>query len=132
MAAPRAAHLDGQQAAPPGSNQKVGYGPKVQRRSTVGANYVTPIKICATENNKKLTCTVQSASFVPRLFSMLFPRLFLTSRHSFGMVVFAKSTTKPKGDQIMNRKREAIFMGIGILAGLALSGPAAQAAIKSR
>ncbi len=32
----------------------------------------------------------------------------------------------------MNRKREAIFMGIGILAGLALSGPAAQAAIKSR
>ena len=26
----------------------------------------------------------------------------------------------------MNRKREAIFMGIGILAGLALSGPAAQ------
>ena len=29
----------------------------------------------------------------------------------------------------MNRKREAIFMGIGILAGLVLSGPAAQAAI---
>ena len=28
----------------------------------------------------------------------------------------------------MNRKREAIFMGIGVLAGLALSGPAAQAA----
>ena len=28
----------------------------------------------------------------------------------------------------MNRKREAIFMGIGILAGLALSGSAAQAA----
>lgn len=28
----------------------------------------------------------------------------------------------------MNRKREAIFMGFGILAGLALSGPAAQAA----
>ena len=28
----------------------------------------------------------------------------------------------------MNRKREVIFMGIGILAGLALSGPAAQAA----
>ena len=28
----------------------------------------------------------------------------------------------------MSRKREAIFMGIGILAGLALSGPAAQAA----
>ena len=28
----------------------------------------------------------------------------------------------------MNKKREAIFMGIGILAGLALSGPAAQAA----
>ena len=28
----------------------------------------------------------------------------------------------------MNRKREAIFMGIGILAGLALGGPAAQAA----
>ena len=28
----------------------------------------------------------------------------------------------------MNRKREAIFMGVGILAGLALSGPAAQAA----
>lgn len=27
----------------------------------------------------------------------------------------------------MSRKREAIFMGIGILAGLALSGPAAQA-----
>ena len=27
-----------------------------------------------------------------------------------------------------NRKREAIFMGIGILAGLALSGPATQAA----
>ena len=28
----------------------------------------------------------------------------------------------------MNRKRETIFMGIGILAGLALSGPAVQAA----
>ena len=28
----------------------------------------------------------------------------------------------------MNRKREAIFMGIGVLAGLLLSGPAAQAA----
>lgn len=28
----------------------------------------------------------------------------------------------------MNRKREAIFMGLGILAGLVLSGPAAQAA----
>ncbi len=28
----------------------------------------------------------------------------------------------------MSRKREAIFMGLGILAGLALSGPAAQAA----
>ena len=28
----------------------------------------------------------------------------------------------------MNRKREAIFMGIGILAGFVLSGPAAQAA----
>ena len=28
----------------------------------------------------------------------------------------------------MSRKREAIFMGIGALAGLALSGPAAQAA----
>ena len=28
----------------------------------------------------------------------------------------------------MNRKREAIFMGLGVLAGLALSGPAAQAA----
>ena len=28
----------------------------------------------------------------------------------------------------MNRKREAIFIGLGILAGLALSGPAAQAA----
>lgn len=29
---------------------------------------------------------------------------------------------------IMSRKREATFMGIGILVGLALSGPAAQAA----
>ena len=29
---------------------------------------------------------------------------------------------------MMSRKREAIYMGIGILAGLALSGPAAQAA----
>ena len=28
----------------------------------------------------------------------------------------------------MNRKREAVFMGLGILAGLALSGPATQAA----
>ena len=28
----------------------------------------------------------------------------------------------------MSRTREAVFMGIGILAGLALSGPAAQAA----
>ena len=43
------------------------------------------------------------------------------------MVVFAKRTTKPKGDLIMNRKREAIFMGLGILAGLALSGPASAA-----
>ena len=44
------------------------------------------------------------------------------------MVVFAKNTTMPKGEVIMSRKREAIFMGLGILAGLALSGPAAQAA----
>jgi len=28
----------------------------------------------------------------------------------------------------MNRKRETVFMGIGVLAGLALSGPAAHAA----
>ena len=28
----------------------------------------------------------------------------------------------------MSRKREAVFMGLGILAGLALSGPAVQAA----
>lgn len=28
----------------------------------------------------------------------------------------------------MNRKREAVFMGLGILVGLALSGPAVQAA----
>lgn len=28
----------------------------------------------------------------------------------------------------MSRKREAVFMGIGVLAGLALSGPAAHAA----
>ncbi len=28
----------------------------------------------------------------------------------------------------MSRKREAIFMGLGILAGFVLSGPAAQAA----
>ncbi len=28
----------------------------------------------------------------------------------------------------MSRKREAVFMGLGILAGLTLSGPAAQAA----
>ena len=28
----------------------------------------------------------------------------------------------------MNRKQEAVFMGLGILAGLTLSGPAAQAA----
>lgn len=28
----------------------------------------------------------------------------------------------------MNRKREAIFMGLGILTGLALSGPTVQAA----
>lgn len=32
----------------------------------------------------------------------------------------------------MNRKREAIFMGLGILAGLALSGPTAQAAAASQ
>ena len=32
---------------------------------------------------------------------------------------------------MMIRKREAIFMGIGILAGLALSGPAAQAATEA-
>ena len=29
---------------------------------------------------------------------------------------------------MMSRKREAVLVGIGILAGLALSGPAAQAA----
>lgn len=52
----------------------------------------------------------------------------LTSERSFGMVVFAKSTTMPKGEVIMSRKREAVFMGLGILAGLALSGPAVQAA----
>ena len=36
--------------------------------------------------------------------------------------------TKNERGIIMNRKREAVFMGIGILAGLALSGPAVQAA----
>ena len=44
------------------------------------------------------------------------------------MVVFAKSAIKPKGEYVMNRKREAVFMGLGILTGLALSGPAVQAA----
>ena len=44
------------------------------------------------------------------------------------MVLLAKNTIL-KGDTFMrSRKREAIFMGIGVLAGLALSGPAAQAA----
>ena len=44
------------------------------------------------------------------------------------MVLLAKNTIL-KGDTFMrSRKREAIFMGIGILTGLALSGPAAQAA----
>ena len=55
-------------------------------------------------------------------------RLCLTSQQSFGMVVFAKSTIQLKGEVIMSRKREAVFMGLGILAGLALSGPAVQAA----
>ena len=55
-------------------------------------------------------------------------RLCLTSRQSSGMVVFAKSTLKPKGEYVMNRKRETVFMGIGILIGLAISGPAVQAA----
>ena len=31
----------------------------------------------------------------------------------------------------MGRTKEAVFMGIGILAGLALSGPAAQAAAEA-
>ena len=44
------------------------------------------------------------------------------------MVVFAKGTPQLKGASSMNRKREAIFMGIGILAGLALSGTASAAA----
>jgi len=43
-------------------------------------------------------------------------------------VLLANSTQKSEGRIIMNRKREAVFMGLGILAGLALSGPAAQAA----
>lgn len=43
------------------------------------------------------------------------------------MVVFTNGTIKLKGEVIMNRKREAVFMGLGILAGLALSDPAAQA-----
>ncbi len=54
-------------------------------------------------------------------------RLCLTPKQSFGMVVFAKSTTMPKGEIIMSRTKEAVFMGLGILAGLALGGPAAQA-----
>lgn len=45
------------------------------------------------------------------------------------MVLLAKGNTIPNGDIIMrSRKREAVFMGLGILAGLALSGPTAQAA----
>ena len=45
------------------------------------------------------------------------------------MVLLAKGNTIPKGDIIMrSRKRETVFMGLGILAGLALSGPTAQAA----
>ena len=46
----------------------------------------------------------------------------------FGMVLFAKGNTIPKGDIIMrSRKRETVFMGLGILAGLALSDPASAA-----
>lgn len=90
------------------------------------ADHVTPCKIYATENNRGIPCC--AICFVPTaVFLRTELRLFLTSRRSFGMVVFAKRTTKLKGDQIMNRKREAIFMGIGILAGLTLCGPASAA-----
>ena len=43
------------------------------------------------------------------------------------MVVFAKSTTMLKRASQHEQKRETVFIGIGILAGLALGGPAAQA-----
>ena len=76
-----------------------------------------PVRHCA-------KCFVCTAVFLRD--ALLF---FSTSQQFFGMVLFAKGNTIPKGDIIMrSRKREAVFMGLGILAGLALSGPAAQAA----
>lgn len=50
--------------------------------------------------------------------------MFSTSHRFFDMVLF----TKIERGMTMSRKREAIFMGIGILAGLALSGPIVHAA----
>ena len=44
------------------------------------------------------------------------------------MVVFAKTHQMLKGEFIMSKTKEAVFMGLGILAGLVLSGPATQAA----
>ena len=80
--------------------------------------------ICATENNKRrircAKCFVHAAVFLQVI--------IWTSPRCFGIVLLANSTQKTERGLIMNRKREAIFMGISILAGLALSGPAAQAA----
>lgn len=56
VAAPRAAHLDRQQTAPPRGHQENGHGPEVQRRPALGANHVTLCKICATENNRGIPC----------------------------------------------------------------------------
>ena len=45
----------------------------------------------------------------------------------FAIVLLAKRGTINKGGTIMSRKRETVFMGIGILTGLALCGPASAA-----
>lgn len=48
-----------------------------------------------------------------------------TPPQCFGIVLLANSIQKSEGGIIMSRKREAVFMGINILVGLALSGSAA-------
>ena len=55
--------------------------------------------------------------------------MFWTSLRFFDMVLLAKNNIMLKGDTVMrNTKREVVFMGLGVLAGLALNGPAVQAA----
>ena len=63
---------------------------------------------------------------------MVFSRLLWTSTSFYDSVLLAEGTTILKGASMMRiRTREAICMGICILAGITLCGPAAQAATET-